>query len=116
MMNDVPQSDEPSQPEKSGITPSFEPIRHRSAGEPSVSCEPKPQPKALLVATELGFALVISTCICGFIGYWIGQQFHNQALAFFLMVGGIIVGFGLGIYRMVKVSERMSSTPKKLKP
>ncbi len=79
-----------------------------AANEPS-----KAPTKGIIVATELGFTLAVATCVCGFIGYWVGQNvIKNSAAAFFLLVGGIIVGFAFGIYRMVQVSERMSAASK----
>ncbi len=75
----------------------------------------KSKSKGLLVATELGFTLAVSTCVFGFIGYWVGQNLiKNQAASFFLLIGGIILGFAYGIYRMVQVSERMSAQAKEL--
>lgn len=69
-------------------------------------------PPAWMVASQWGMNLTVLTCLFGYVGYWLGQQMHNNALSFFLTLLGIILGFIAGIYRMIKGSEALKRKQK----
>ena len=83
------------------ITPASDSIADQPGGPPG-----------WYVASQWGMNLTILTCFFGYAGYWIGLQLHNNALAFFLTLLGIIGGFAAGIYRMIKASEALKRVPK----
>ena len=66
-------------------------------------------PSGLILATQWGANIVVLTCVLGYAGYFIGGQLNNNALAFFLTLGGIMLGFSAGVWRMVKATEKMKS-------
>lgn len=64
-------------------------------------------PPGWVLASQWGMNLVVLTCFFGYLGFWIGESLSNKALAFFLTIAGIMLGFAAGVWRMVKATEKL---------
>ena len=69
-------------------------------------------PPMWLQASQWGASLVGLTCFLGFGGYWIGEQLGGGFLSIGLLLLGLLVGFGGGLYRIYKASSEMSGPSK----
>jgi hypothetical protein len=69
-------------------------------------------PPMWLQASQWGASLVGLTCFLGFGGYWIGEKLGGGFLSIGLLLGGLLVGFSGGLYRIYKASESMGGKPK----
>ena len=79
--------------------------------------KPSPQPNdadgpsSLALAGEWGVTLAALTTLGAVGGYWLGRQLHNSALMVVLILAGIGGGFSLGVWRMLKVTDRYVNAP-----
>jgi|AGTN01.2.fsa_nt_gi hypothetical protein len=76
-------------------------------------------PPMWLQASQWGASLVGLTCLLGFGGYWIGEKLGGGFLSIALLLVGLVLGFGGGMYRIYKASEAMGGPqkdPSKIKP
>lgn len=67
-------------------------------------------PPGWVLASQWGMNLVVLTCFFGYLGFWIGEKLQNKALSFFLTLLGIMLGFGAGVWRMVKAAEKFKQS------
>ncbi|HEX8323050.1 MAG TPA: AtpZ/AtpI family protein [Tepidisphaeraceae bacterium] len=71
-----------------------QPPRDRKTDDASVM-------KLVGAATTVGFEFVVTVLLPGALGYWLDGRFGTGPV---LMILGGVFGFGVGLYRMLKLS------------